>query len=417
MSRIVPLAVLTLAVVGCQPGSDGPATRPLFAGVDSIASPAAAGSAEPNLAVSRDGAVYLSWLERQPDSSFALKVARRNGDGWGPAGVVVAGRNLFVNWADFPSVVALDSGRLAAHWLQRSGTGKYAYDVRVAFSADGGRTWSAGVVPHGDSTESEHGFAALWPEPGGLGLAWLDGRKYAKPEPGGEKEMMLQHTTIAFDGRLAAETTLDPRICDCCQTSVAMTTHGPVIAYRDRSEGEIRDIYLARRVGSTWVEPSRVGADGWKINACPVNGPAVAAHDLRVAVAWFTGAGDTARVLVAFSDDGGETFGEPVRVDDGNPAGRVDVALLADGEALVSWVENVEAERAEVRVRRVPEGGELGGAREPAVTVARSTAARSSGFPRLALVGDDVIFAWTVPGQTRGDPSTVRVSRGRLAAR
>src|SRR3712207_8194276 len=60
--------------------------------------------------------------------------------------------------------------------LFRSGPGKYAYDVRIAQSADGGATWSPGVVPHRDGVPAEHGFVSLWPAGGdSLGAVWLDG--------------------------------------------------------------------------------------------------------------------------------------------------------------------------------------------------------------------------------------------------
>jgi hypothetical protein len=410
-----PSVLLALAfLTACDAAPGAPADAPLFTTLDSIESPAPNWAAEPNFAVTPGGSVIMSWLEQQPDSSVALKLARRDASLWSQPREVTRARNLFVNWADFPSLVALDDNRLAAHWLQRSGEGTYSYDVRVAQSPDGGNTWSAGVVPHRDSTESEHGFAALWPEEDGtLSLAWLDGRKYAQPAAG-EKEMMLMHTSVGRDMLLGPEAPLDTRICDCCQTSVARTTDGPVIVYRDRSDEEVRDIYIVRRVGRNWTAPAAVHADGWEIDACPVNGPAVDARDRRVAVAWFTAAADTARVKVAFSNDGGATFGVPVRVDDGNPAGRVDLVMLSNGAAVVSWVENV-GERAEVRVRRVGDGAERGGAREPAVTVAQGTASRSSGFPRMVATKDAIYFAWTVPGPTREDPSGIRVARGALA--
>ena len=139
----------------------------------------------------------------------------------------------------------------------------------------------------------------------------------------------------------------------------------------------------------------------------PVNGPAIAARDRRVALAWFTAPGDSARVNVAFSDDAGATFSAPVRIDDGTPAGRVDVALLPDGGALVTWVERVGGDVAAVRARRVARNGTVG----TTTTIASSTAARASGFPRMAVTGSSVMFAWTVPGR----PSSVRVARAPLA--
>jgi hypothetical protein len=247
----------------------------------------------------------------------------------------------------------------------------------------------------------------MWRERGQLGAVWLDGRKFGKAGHDASNEMMLISTTIDPGGRLGPEVRLDERTCDCCQNSAAMTADGPIIAYRDRSPDEIRDIFVTRRVSGTWTPGVAVHADNWKINACPVNGPSIAASDRRVAVAWFTAANDSARVKVAFSDDAGATFGAPVRVDGGTPAGRVDVELLPDGAALVTWIERTGGDTAAVRARRVGRDGRVGSA----MTVATSSAARASGFPRTVITGSDAVFAWTVPGR----PSAVRVARARLA--
>ena len=182
-----------------------------------------------------------------------------------------------------------------------------------------------------------------------------------------------------------------------------MTPSGPVVAYRDRTEGEIRDIAVVRQVNGEWTEPTIVHEDGWHIEACPVNGPALASRGDTVAIAWFTGAQDTARVRVAFSVDGGQRFGAPVRIDGGTPAGRVGIALDANGDAIVSWLERVPPENAEVRVRRVARSGTLG---EP-FTVSRTSAARASGFPRIVRSGSTLVAAWTVPG----DSAKVMVGR------
>jgi hypothetical protein len=351
----------------------------------------------------------MRWLE-PADSGHALRFAVLDGRSWTTPRTIRAGRDFFVNWADFSSIEVLDGGRLAAHWLQRNGKGTYAYGVKISQSSDGGRTWSTSVTPHRDSSPNEHGFVAMWRERGKLGAVWLDGRKFPPashdaPESGhgGAREMMLVSTTLEPSGRLGTEVVLDPRTCDCCQNSAAMTSNGPIVTYRNRSIDEIRDIYVTRRVNGKWTEGVPVYSDGWKIAACPVNGPSVVASGARVALAWFTAANDSARVKVAFSEDAGATFTAPLRVDGGNPAGRVDVALLADGSALVTWVERVGGDTAAVRARRVWSGGRVG----TATTIASSTAARASGFPRMAVTGNDVVFAWTVPGR----PSAIKVAR------
>ncbi|HEX8690944.1 MAG TPA: sialidase family protein [Longimicrobium sp.] len=393
-----------LVLGACGMGGAGPVLGELR----EIASPAAAGSAEPNLTTGADGRAYLSWIEPGPDSTHALRYSVLEGGRWSAPRTIAAGGGWFVNWADFPSLAVLPGGRMAAHWLQKSGADKYAYDVRIAWSADGGATWSPGVVPHRDGVPAEHGFASLWAAGGdSLGAVWLDGRRYARGPGGGEptEEMMLVSTTLAADGSLGAERPVDERICDCCQTGLAMTSAGPIVVYRDRSADEVRDIYAVRRVNGAWTAPKPVHADGWVMPACPVNGPAVSADGERVAVAWFTGADSTARVRVAFSDDAGATFGAPVQVDGGQPLGRVDVELLETG-ALVSWMEATGEKAAEVRVRHVAADGRMGAPR----VVASSSAERASGFPRMTRVGRQVVFAWTEPGR----PSAVHTAAAAL---
>ena len=410
MIRLALMSLTIAAALGgvsiandVEPRPNRPTIR---AAVDSLPSPAGPGSAEPNLALDSQGRVYMSWLEAA-DSGHALKFAVLDGSKWHATRTIRAGRDFFANWADFPSIEVLEGGVLAAHWLQRTGKAPYAYGVRVALSRDGGLTWGNPLTPHRDTAQAEHGFVAMWREARGLGLVWLDGRKFSHEGHNANNEMMLMSTTLSAAGVLGAETPLDQRTCDCCQNSAALTAAGPIVAYRDRSPGEIRDIYVTRRVEGKWLEGVAVHDDGWKIAACPVNGPAIAASGNRVVVAWFTGADDKPMVKLAFSEDGGQKFGRPTRIDDGNPAGRVDVAMLPNGDALVSWIERDSPEVASVQVRRVKRNGRAG---DP-LTIASSSAARASGFPRMAVRRSDVVFAWTVPGR----PSSIRVGRAALA--
>lgn len=373
--------------------------------VTTLPTPAAAGSGEPYVAPAADGGVLLSWIEPAAEGA-ALRFARLQGDAWSEPATVASGANFFINWADFPSMLELSDGRLLAHWLVR-GEGRAAYDVWYAVSADDGRTWSEPVRPHTDGTPTEHGFVSLFEAAAGLGLAWLDGRGYASAGRGAG-EMSVRAALAGPDGAPGPEMLVDGRACDCCQTDVAITSTGPVLVYRDRSPEEVRDIVVTRLVGATWTAPVRVHADDWVIPACPVNGPAVAARGEQVAVAWFTAAQDTPRVRVALSGDAAETFEPPVRIDLGDPVGRVDVALLASGEAVVSWLER-DADGTHVLVRTVGPEGRLG---EP-LRVGASSEARPSGFPRMAAAGDRLILAWTWPGP----PSEIRIAALRFPTR
>lgn len=355
--------------------------------VQDLPAPTATGAAQPSLAPMADGRVVMSWQEPLGEG-HALRLATLDDTTWSAPVTVASERPLIVNWADFPTAVALGPERLAVHWLEREGADTYAYGVRIAFSDDGGRSWSAPVRPHRDSTETEHGFVSMVPTDGGaLEAIWLDGRNFATDQ----RDMTLRSAQVAADG-VTDEHLLDARICDCCQTDAARTGDGTIVVYRDRSAQEIRDIAAVRKVGGVWSEPVIVHDDGWHIDGCPVNGPAVAADDDRVAVAWYTAAGDSARVLLTFSRDGGVTFGEPVRVDAGDPAGRVDVVMLDDGRALVSWIES-RGDGGELLVRVIGDGG-AAAERGEAITVASLPASRASGFPRMARSGSNVVLAW-----------------------
>ncbi len=409
---VLTLGLGLLSLTGC----DGADRVPALGEVTAAPSPAPEGSGEPNLSVDEEGRVHLTWFERLDggeDHALRFAVLDPNSERWSAPRTIVEGLDFFVNWADFPSMLPLPGGDLVAHWLQRSGPGTFHYDVVLSWSGDGGESWSPGILPHRDGTLSEHGFVTLLPwEGGGLGAVWLDGRKYeSQPD---DPEMTLRFTTLGPDATpeaLGPEVLLDDRVCDCCQTSAARTRDGVVVVYRDRSPEEVRDISIVRLEDGVWSDPAPVHEDGWTIPACPVNGPMVAAEGRNVAVAWFTAEGDRPRVKVAFSEDGGRTFDAPIRVDDGDPAGRVALVLLDPTEpgesedVLVSWLERTDG-AAEVRVRRVTAAGERSDAR----TVAVSTEARASGFPRMVRGGDRLVFAWTETGDPSGASSRVRVA-------
>jgi hypothetical protein len=381
--------------------------------VHGIENPAAPGSAQPQLTVS-DRGVLLSWIERT-GAHAALKFSERTPVGWTEPRTVAAGTDWFVNWADVPSVIRLADGSIYGHWLQKSGPGTYAYDVRLARSTDDGRTFSSSFTPHHDGTQTEHGFASLFQMPGaGLGLVWLDGRAMksgSHDSHGGSGDMSVRAAVFDRTGTQTSEMAVDLRVCECCPTAVAVTAEGPIVAYRDRSPEEIRDIYVSRLVAGQWTPPAAVHKDNWKIAACPVNGPALSADGKTVAIAWFTATGDEGHTYAAFSSDSGASFGSPIRLDDASALGRVDVQLLRDGSAIATWIEFAGG-RAQFKMRRV----EASGRKTTASTVTGMTAGRASGYPRMARFGEELVFAWTETGDLpRVRTATARISMASTA--
>ena len=391
MRRLLLPALITAIATGA-PLAGG--QSPWSLTIQPLNSPAGADTAQPQLSVSSRG-VLLSWIERNgPEAT--LKFSERTGETWSEPRSVASGKDWFVNWADVPSVVRLDDGTLAAHWLQKSGPDTYAYDVRLSYSSDDGRTWASSFTPHHDGTRTEHGFVTLFQAPGaGLGIVWLDGRnmktgEHAAGDGHGSGDMTLRFATFGRDWKQTADVELDARVCECCPTTVAMTSDGPIVAYRDRSPEEVRDIFITRLENGTWTAPKPVHADGWRVPACPVNGPALSARGRQVAVAWFNARDDQPKSFAALSTDAGRTFGAPVRLDDEASLGRVDVELLPDGSAVAAYMEYADR-RAQFRVRRITADG----TKSAPITISGMAGNRSSGYPRMVMNGDEVVFAWT----------------------
>ncbi len=438
--RAPPGLLVPLLLTGCT--SDTPPAP----GVRDLALPVAPGSAYPHLEAAADG-IWMSWTEPSsgghririarldPDALASVAAAGGAADArppgedaadgsigaasppsaslWSVPATVTEADNLFVNWADFPSVRAFDD-RIFVHWLQRGGDASYDYGVRIAWSDDGGAHWSPPLIPHDDGTPTEHGFVSFFEEESALWAAWLDGRAMIEPEG----PMSLRARPVAFasppsphgsatappppgspDAQgMGPERVVDDMTCECCQTDAAVAEGVPLIVYRDRAEGEIRDIFLSRRSDGRWLPGHPVYTDGWVIGGCPVNGPAISARNALVAVAWFTAPDDRPRVQVSLSHDGARTFAAPVRIDEGHPIGRVDVVFLDDGAAFVTWLEDDPAASAGTPAtifgRRIPIDGPPG----PALALASSSSLRASGFPRIASLDPDrIILAWTDP--------------------
>jgi hypothetical protein len=365
------------------------------------------GSAQPHLSRGPEGNIVLSWLEPHGEVSL-LRFARLDHQDWSPPHTVAEGNDWFINWADFPSVVPVSESLWAAHWLRKRPGGVYSYDVNVAISNDQGKSWSAGIMPHRDDTATEHGFASLFPWQEGVGVVWLDGRNTqpegAEHQHDGVGGMTLRSAVIAEDGNLLSETEMDGLVCDCCSTDVAIATEGPVAVYRNRSDTEIRDIYVARSENLQWLEGQPVADDGWEIDGCPVNGPAIAARGNDVAIAWFTMAGDLPQVRFARSGDGARTFGQVLDIDKDSAMGRVGVAILPDGHAAVSWLDTGVTKDGEIKVQLVTPTGELG----PQYRVAQTKLSRPAGFPQLVVDRGDLILAWT---DTSGEQTRIQTAR------
>lgn len=391
MNRIIFFSIACL-FFSCKKGQEKPQDKevPIVTEIQSQwqSGPIMDNSSLPYLFL--DGKELLLSFVSEKDSLSTLYYSKLIDGSWSTPEEIISGTDWFVNWADYPQI-AKNGENYIAHILQKSDIATYAYDVMVTQKQEGG-AWSSPFKIHSDTTKTEHGFVSYTPFGESQFLvSWLDGRNTS----GGHHDhhggaMTLRAAIVNPEGSLENEFLLDESVCDCCQTSSAMTSKGPVVVYRDRTETEIRDISIVRFDDEKWTEPLPVHNDNWEIAGCPVNGPRVAAFDENVAVAWFTAAGLESKVNLAFSLNNGKDFEEPIRIDTGNPLGRVDVAFINHQNAIVCWMED-EGDQTTVNFRKV----NLKGQKEELFILTKTSDSRASGFPQMAVLNGNVYFAWT----------------------
>ena len=344
---------------------------------------------EPYLFTSNTGQTYLSWIEKTPEKSF-FKYSVWENNAWSEPNLIAEGSDWFVNWADYPQMSSFEDGTLIAFYLEKSGPGTFAYNIKVTLSSNG-VDWSSPFTLHDDNTHTEHGFVSMAPWEGNMLVSWLDGRNtggggHSEHDHGHHGQMTIRAAVLDATGKKLDEWELDDRVCDCCQTNIAVSNNGPIIVFRDRSETEIRDLGAVRWQGDKWSPTNPLFMDLWQIAACPVNGPRVAAHENQVAVAWYTAANDRPEVKVALSENNGESFERVSRIDLGKTIGRVNVDWVKEDLAMITWMEE-----GKIMARTIATDGKLG---QP-ILIAEATEKRSSGFPQMSVNGDEVWFAWT----------------------
>lgn len=357
--------------------------------------------------------LYFSWVTRK-DSTDYLSYSVFTNNTWQTPKLITQGKNWFTNWADFPAIAA-NKGSVLTNHLQKSADGTYTYDVRLnlfeknlpnpSSDQEGVQYTKRNFILHNDGTKSEHGFVSMIPyQENSFFVTWLDGR-HTTGGHGSGGPMTLRSAVIPATGEVAQRTELDSKVCDCCQTSAAMTSIGPIVAYRDRSDEEIRDISIVRYLDGAWTSPKTIGDDNWKIAGCPVNGPSIDAKGNNVAVAWFTAHTGEGDVQVVFSEDAGKTFTEAFKIDSGNATGRVDIELLNNKEAAVLWMQPQD-EKEILYVMKV----NIHGITSQPVVVSETSSDRASGFPQMERLGDNLIFAWTASSKEQAVIKTATLS-------
>jgi len=368
--------------------------------VEPIANPSGATSLQAHWGTTaQDGSPLLSWVETLKDGSHTLRYAIRRGAQWSESRMIATNRHFFRQPAESPSVISFADGSLLAEWVELPPGASEAEYIYVSASKDGVK-WTSPVMAHQDRSPVQHALVSMVASGDReASLVWLEALK------GEDAPSALRRTVVNNDGKVVKEESLDSDVCTCCPTSIVKTSRGLLVAYRDHTPKDIRDIAVIRFENGRWLPSKILNPDKWEVNACPVNGASTAAKDNRVAIAWYTEAQDTPRTQLVFSADGGVTFGKPIRVSTGNSFGHVSAALDDQGGAFVSWIEEGKGADGVLLLARHVTGAGVAGA----VTQVAQGPRLSIGYPRLLHAGSEAWIAWGNSGASK--IQTARISK------
>ncbi|MBC8397518.1 MAG: sialidase [Flavobacteriales bacterium] len=362
-------------------------------------------NAQPSL-TSSNGSLALTWISSDKDMNASLIFRQFKNKQWTNSQTLAIGSDWFINWADFPTH-AINGDRVLTSYLKKSASGTYTYDVFLNLQKLSGEKIKEDFILNTDGFKAEHGFVSIAEGNNeGFFITWLDGRNTVEKElNGNHKPMTIRFAEITTAGDIVNEIELDSSVCDCCQTSITNTDKGPIVVYRDRSDKEIRDIYVTRNIDDGWETPVPVYNDEWEIYGCPVNGPKVVSNSNNLAVSWFTVADGKPSVNLSFSESYGSSFSNPIKINDYTAIGRVDVAFLNDNEVLVSYME-VDDVGTYLRLKKVSIDGKV----SKPITISKIDSGRNTGVPQLEILDNEIFIVWTVFENDNNQLKTVKLS-------
>lgn len=157
-------------------------------------------------------------------------------------------------------------------------------DVVLYRSVDRGRTWSPSIVVNDVPGAAREGLHALAASDAGLVVvAWLDLR---------DKGTRVYAATSRDHGATWSPDALvyaspSGSICECCHPSVAIDAGGGVaVLFRNHVDGR-RDMYAVRsRDGVLFGPAVKQGTGSWLLDACPMDGGAIAAAGETIHTVW-----------------------------------------------------------------------------------------------------------------------------------
>jgi hypothetical protein len=374
LGGVVSTRETTLAVPGRSNATPWIAATGSFVAVTWGA--AASGKGDIFLAVSRDGGRTFSTPNRvnsvEGDARISGEIAPR---------VALMARS------------GVPEPLITVTWNAREGTTQ----IRTARSRDGGRTFTEEMNLQTKGAIGDRGWqASALDVRGRLHTIWLDHRAMAAAKASGDhSEHKGEHDGVAMAQRSGLyyaadgmpERELFKGVCYCCKTALAAGPKGEIYAaWRHVFAGNMRDMAftMSRDGGKTFTPLLRVNQDGWSIQGCPDDGPAMAVDAKgTIHLVWPTVKDEQGVILYATSPDG-RTFTTPVRLPTlgGPKPSHPQIAIGASGRAFVAWDESRDGVR---RAAIAP----IGASGRPEIL------GDTTSYPVMAATDSGIVAVWT----------------------
>ena len=230
------------------------------------------------------------WLAKVENNHLLVYKSKDKGKSFSKPTVVTSEpENISADGENRPKIAVAHDGTVFLTWTQ-SLPKKYSGDIRFSRSTDSGKTFSKPITLNDDGRITSHRFDSLAiDDTGRVVIAWLDARKREAARDKGKEYTGISLSSTQSDDNgatFSANRMLQEHVCECCRISLAWTTDGPVVFWRNIFNTNTRDFAIFRLDTG---EIRRVTDDEWQVDSCPHHGGDMAVGNQdRLHLVWFT---------------------------------------------------------------------------------------------------------------------------------
>lgn len=262
---------------------------------------------DPRLVVRASGMIALAQVESEGEFEGDLVVYRSESGGdlfSDPVKVNRGGGRVLAHGEGAPVFLEGPRSQFHAVWIaNRPGGGRALLTSR---SKDFLQSFEEPVVIAAGSRGEPAFFDATVAPDGRVAAGWLARAPAGTSLPG--TSALLTSVTTEPGGDFGPPVVVATDVCPCCRPALIAGEDSRLhLAWRTTDEENVRSMVISTSTdeGRTWSEPQGIPEVGWKINGCPHSGPALAYHDRRLHVAWYSEAEGSPRLYWSREQDTG----------------------------------------------------------------------------------------------------------------